>query len=527
MNRARHRREVTLLRRRCALASRWHRLCVGLALLSTPVARAQDLTPYAPLAPAQPPAPLGSAHDPEESPEQASPASPEKYPPAAVPDGGPPLADQKRAVPSYDPNPQCSSGGSAVLWVPRILLSPLYLTTEFVLRRPLEAGASYAETHLWPARLIEFFTWNDRSAGLVPVVLDDWGFRPNIGFYLFWNDAFALGNDVRLLTGFGGPDWMRADFTDRLALTSSQSLELRLYASTRPDHLFWGLGPESPPDPVRFGATDLESRLRYRVLGWRNSRLDAAARLRSVRFDSQPDEYADASLGAAVASGRMDAPAGLPGYDIASASVQTVFDTRPARLLTPARPASDYDPLPGSGVRLALGAEYSGELESATKTDDSAHAWLTYGGSLGGYVDLSGQQRTVGLTLTSQFADPIGSDLPIPFTELPSLGGNDLLRGFQPLRLIDRSAIAAELNYRWPIWAYLDGNLDLGLGNVFGEHLAGVDWERLRLSAVLGFRTVGSLDYPFQLLVGFGTQTLANGAHPEDVRFIFGTTNEF
>jgi len=510
------------------LASRSRQVCLLLAALGMRVAHAQGLNPYGPMTPAQPPAPLGSAREPEESAEQASPTAPEKYPSVSTPDPVPIGADQKRALPSYDPNPRRNSGPAPFLWLPRILLAPLYLTSEFVLRRPLAAGASYAETQLWPARLIDFFTWNDRKAGLVPVVLDDWGFRPNFGLYLFWQDAFAPGNDLHLLTGFAGTDWLRAQFTDRLALTASQGLELRAYASTRGDHLFWGLGPESPSDPVRFGATDLESRLRYRVLGWRNSRLDGAVRLRRVSFDDRPDEYADSSLAAAVASARLQAlPAGLPGYAVASASIQTVFDTRPARSLAPARSASDFEPLPGSGVRLTLAADYASELESAAQTGNGAHDWLTYGGSLGGYVDLTGQQRTLGLTVSSRFADPVGSTLPIPFTELPSLGGNDLLRGFRPLRLIDRSAIAAELDYRWPVWAYLDGHLDLGLGNVFAEHLAGFDWQRLRLSAVLGVRTLGSLDYPFEVLIGLGTQTLASGARPEEVRFIFGTSSEF
>jgi hypothetical protein len=110
---------------------------------------------------------------------------------------------------------------------------------------------------------------------------------------------------------------------------------------------------------------------------------------------------------------------------------------------------------------------------------------------------------------------------------LPSLGGNDLLRGFRPLRLVDRSAVSAELDYRWPIWAYLDGNLDVGVGNVFGEHLAGFDWQRMRLSATLGFRTLESLEYPLEVLVGFGTSTFEDGARPEELRFVFGTSNEF
>jgi hypothetical protein len=287
------------------------------------------------------------------------------------------------------------------------------------------------------------------------------------------------------------------------------------------------LGPESGPEPARFGATDLESRLRYRWSPWTNSRLDAAVRLRRVRFDSDPDADGGSSLAEAVAAGRLELPPGLPGYTIAAESVSAVLDSRPSRVELPPREASDFDALPGSGIRLTLGAEYSSELASAAQTDNQARQWLTYGGSLGGYVDLTGQQRTLGLSLNSQLADPLGSAESIPFTELPSLGGNDLLRGFRPLRLVGRSAVAGELSYRWPIWASLDGNIDVGAGNVFGEHLAGFDWGRLRLSADLGIRTLGSLDYPFEVLFGFGTQTFERGARLDEFRFVVGTTSEF
>jgi hypothetical protein len=250
--------------------------------------------------------------------------------------------------------------------------------------------------------------------------------------------------------------------------------------------------------------------------------------VRRVRFDGSPDEYRDTSVDAALADGRLAAPPpGLAGYTVAFEKLALVFDTRPSRMSEPFVPASDFEPPPGSGARAVFGAQYSSELESRAESGDTARQWLTYGSSLAGYLDLTGQQRTLGLGVSARCADPIGPALPIPFTKLPSLGGNELMRGFRPLRLIDRSAIAATLNYRWPIWAYLDGNLDISIGNVFGARLAGFEWERLRLSADIGFRTLGSLDYPFEVLVGFGTETFESGAGIESFRLIFGTSNLF
>ena len=54
--------------------------------------------------------------------------------------------EQKRKLPDYDGRggtPQ--TPGQKALWVPRILLSPLYFVSEFVIRRPLGAAITAAE----------------------------------------------------------------------------------------------------------------------------------------------------------------------------------------------------------------------------------------------------------------------------------------------------------------------------------------------------------------------------------------------
>ena len=50
------------------------------------------------------------------------------------------VASPKRVKPDYDGrgNPDAKAG-SWVLWIPRVMMSPLYLVNEYVLRRPLGA----------------------------------------------------------------------------------------------------------------------------------------------------------------------------------------------------------------------------------------------------------------------------------------------------------------------------------------------------------------------------------------------------
>lgn len=69
---------------------------------------------------------------------------------AVQPRESPGVADKtpskKRALPDYDGRrPAPTTPGDVALWVPRVILSPVYFTTEWVIRRPLGAAVTAAE----------------------------------------------------------------------------------------------------------------------------------------------------------------------------------------------------------------------------------------------------------------------------------------------------------------------------------------------------------------------------------------------
>src|SRR5262245_26743943 len=99
------------------------------------------------------------------------------------------------------------------------------------------------------------------------------------------------------------------------------------------------------------------------------------------------------------------------------------------------------------------------------------------------------------------------------------------MRGFPPGRLYGRSGAAALLRYRWPIWNWLDGSLQFGVGNVFGPHLSGFELELLRYSGAVGIESVGSPDSSFELLFGFGSETFEHGGQVTSFRAVFGSNN--
>jgi hypothetical protein len=87
--------------------------------------------------------------------------------------------------------------------------------------------------------------------------------------------------------------------------------------------------------------------------------------------------------------------------------------------------------------------------------------------------------------------------------------------------------VTGTFEYRYPILASLDGSLHAAIGNVFGPHLEGFEPRLLRLSFDLGIDAPGPRDHALKALVGFGTETFADGTHPNSVRLAFGGTTGF
>jgi len=297
----------------------------------------------------------------------------------------------------------------------------------------------------------------------------------------------------------------------------------------RSDWVFYGLGPESSSDPVRYRADRFDGRLAYETRLWRTSSFSAWLGARDLRFDGDVDTEDEPSLDEAVASGRLPArPPGFEsGYSVGVAGMRLALDTRRRRHADELPLASDFVSPPGSGVRVAARGELAGGLRDIQDAGPSdRHEWISWGGTLAGFVDLGESQRVLGLILIANFAEPLG-DSEVPFTELTSLGGSRPLRGFLEGRLIDRSATALQLDYQFPIWVWLDGAAHYAVGNVFGPALEGFEPERLRSSFGMGFRSAGSRDHLFEVLFAFGTERFESGAEIESFRFVVGATSAF
>lgn len=461
---------------------------------------------YPPLEPAAPPSPSEPRQRWTEAPADAS----EPEPGAEVWSAGErraPLDYSGRGEPPRDP-------ADDLLWIPRILLSPFYLISEYVLRRPIGWLVSEIERSHFLEAFFDFFTWEERNAGLVPTAFFDFGFSPSAGLYLWWNNVGAEGNQVRVTAALWGADWLHATVTDRLLIDDDNEITFRAEGLRRPDHLWNGGGWDARHDrSSRFGWSRVGGGASYTNRPWRASEIRYSAQVQYNVFEDS--DFASAGLGTpieqAAEQGWYDLPPGYTdGYFAFSHRLQASLDTREER------------PAPGHGVRIQGWLEHGLDLTRAEELQ-----WLRYGGQAGAFVDL-GSQRVLQLIGSVDLADPLGSLDEVPFTEQIWMSTQPLsLSGFPPGEIVGRSAVAASLEYHYPIWVWLEGSIHYSVGNAFDGRFTDFDFERLRQSFGFGFRTIGDRDNSALVMIALGTEPFVRGAGVTSVRFVIGTQDGF
>ena len=351
---------------------------------------------------------------------------------------GPLSSSQKRPVPDYDGRGNSSPNPSPALWVPRVILYPAYLVSEYVIRRPLGELFTLAEKNKWPETVEEFFTFGPRNTmGVIPSGFIDFGLRPSAGLYYFWNEFLTRSNALNARVAFGGTDWWLLQLADRFELDSASSISVHGRYSLRPDNVYHGLGPQSPKLRSRYRSSVAEGALRYATRPWRSSHLTAEAGVRTARFNASIGSGGDDPPLLERLNAGLPTPPGLDGYTITYQTLDLALDSRLERLARLDDTTTDLVQPAGTGVRVDLRSEHAYGVDQPTPAQSPQDHWLRYGATIGGFVDLNGLQRTLGLSLIADFAHSFDKDAEIPFTEQVTLGGSRPLQGFLGTRLID------------------------------------------------------------------------------------------
>jgi Omp85 superfamily domain len=93
----------------------------------------------------------------------------------------------------------------------------------------------------------------------------------------------------------------------------------------------------------------------------------------------------------------------------------------------------------------------------------------------------------------------------LPFYLMPTLGGNDTLRGYREYRFRGPDAILAQGEYRWEIWSGLDAALFYDTGKV-ADRRGDLNFERLERDYGFGFRFNTDESIMFRVDAGFGSR---------------------
>ncbi|HEX2342308.1 MAG TPA: BamA/TamA family outer membrane protein [Vicinamibacterales bacterium] len=93
----------------------------------------------------------------------------------------------------------------------------------------------------------------------------------------------------------------------------------------------------------------------------------------------------------------------------------------------------------------------------------------------------------------------------MPFYSMPTLGGNDTLRGFREYRFRGPHAILVQGEYRWEIWSGFDAALFYDAGKVANTR-SDLDFENLETDYGIGFRFNTNEAIVFRVDAGFGSR---------------------
>lgn len=400
---------------------------------------------------------------------------------AEEPDGGvAPAIDAGTTEPAPpDPPPDQASGilvpepagARSALWVPRVLLFVPRWAYEFVLD-PLRLGAWAYDRYQLRERIYRLFFNETGTFGIYPLGFFETGFGLNVGARLVAEDLFGHGEKLRLGASFGGEFAQRYSFrmTSGTLLGDKVNVQIRTNFQIVPKSQFFGIGNsllqpitvmlppiealgDSTAVPTRFGQTLAWEAVTLEVKPrkWLTSQLTTAAVYRSFGNSDNlesPPEYRQTS--------DVYDTHTLVGWDKGLNSIYTelalTLDT--LSVLSPFHSMAS----PSAGWKVTGFTGYNGGF-----ADDPSN-YVHYGVDALRYINLYRGDRVL---LLRAYVDAVTGPLDqIPFTDLPRLGGPQILRGYHHDRFRDRIALLGTGEYEFPIGEIMSGFLFLDAGRV-------------------------------------------------------------
>jgi hypothetical protein len=103
------------------------------------------------------------------------------------------------------------------------------------------------------------------------------------------------------------------------------------------------------------------------------------------------------------------------------------------------------------------------------------------------FIGFLADRRVIALRAFVSTSEPADGSRGVPFYLMPTLGGNDTLRGFRNYRFRGPHALLLQAEYRWELWSGLDAALFYDAGKV-ALRRSDLDLKRLEKDYGFGFR---------------------------------------
>ena len=388
--------------------------------------------------------------------------------PPLPPPGPPP--DPSRGESFDGRRPRASA--RSLLWLPRILLAPIRLVVKAI-EWPTQRMTEWIEKVHLVRRVTRLFTSADGLIGLRPSLSYTSSFVPLFGATFFDHRFIGPGTGFELTLQGGDPRVLFAGvhlrpFHEWRAI----GFDFESTYSRRDDRLFTGIGTaQAHLQPgTRYSSDEVNLQGELHLVASLAVRAMFSGQFGVRRFgdgraiaDDLPITQVDCIRDAhgACVPGTVDealVPGFRKGTQFARAGAHLMVDSRDSR----------FRPTSGAAAHLAVWYTHGLGADSS--------AYFRFHGGLEAVLDLWNHSHVLAARVTADTLVPVGAP-PVTFSELVILGGPDDLRGVRPGKYRDFSSLLFSVEYRWPVWMWMDASLFFDYGGVFGRGFANVGTE--------------------------------------------------
>lgn len=331
-----------------------------------------------------------------------------------------------------------------------VLATPAYVLHGIT--RPIGWGARYVEQ-----RFPDFFEPRRPPRGVLPLVELGGPIGFLAGLALYDNQLFGSDHSARIEGLYGGPDTFEGEASYKIPAPfgpgSSFGVDVDVFSNPNSDFFLGGNDSRSTDESL-----------------FARDQLDATVSLRSSMPDSPLRGQVEVMYEHVETMGKeaklIDAsPPGLGTVDLLTSRLMLGADH------------TDDPPRVSRGTEVILQLDYTHDLTADHFRYGRYVAEVRQYLPVGFFPD----SRRLALRGRLEQVEPLFEGSAVPFYQLPNLGGQSTLRGFESRRFQDDGSLMLNAEYRYPIWSNLDALVLVDAGQVFNT-LVEVEADRFQWS---------------------------------------------